>query len=127
MLGPTAFPPIGDLPYLLTLPGYGFYWFRLSREAQAPAWHEERLPREDAPVLVLVDRWNSFFPEHVAPWRSGLATRLRSQLEERVLPQYIAGQRWYAAKGARHLARSPLRPCHLERKDRGLARGPARG
>ncbi|MGB6449647.1 MAG: maltose alpha-D-glucosyltransferase, partial [Steroidobacteraceae bacterium] len=100
MVGSTAFPPIGDLPYLLTLPGYAFYWFRLSREAQAPAWHEERLPREDAPVLVLVDRWNSFFPEHVALWRSGLATRLRSQLEERVLPQYIAGQRWYAAKGA---------------------------
>jgi maltose alpha-D-glucosyltransferase / alpha-amylase len=100
MIGSTPFPPIGDLPYLLTLPGYAFYWFRLSREAQAPAWHEERLPREDAPVLVLVDRWNSFFPEHVALWRSGLATRLRSQLEERVLPQYIAGQRWYAAKGA---------------------------
>ncbi len=99
MIGRTPFPPIGDLPYLLTLPGYAFYWFRLSREAQAPAWHEERMPREDAPVLVLIDRWNSFFPERVALWRSGLATRLRSQLEERVLPQYIAAQRWFAGKG----------------------------
>src|SRR4029077_17193436 len=36
LLGSTPFPPIGDLPYLLTLPGYGFYWFRLSRAAPAP-------------------------------------------------------------------------------------------
>ena len=48
LLGRSAFPPIGELPYLLTLPGYGFYWFRLSREAQAPPWHDERQPREDA-------------------------------------------------------------------------------
>ncbi|MGH8228736.1 MAG: putative maltokinase, partial [Steroidobacteraceae bacterium] len=98
MIGRTVFPPIGALPYLLTLPGHAFYWFQLSREAQAPAWHDERMPREDAPVLVLVDQWNSFFPEHVALWRSGLATRLRSQLEDRVLPHFIAGQRWYAGK-----------------------------
>ena len=37
LLGRTPFPPIGELPYLLTLPGYGFYWFRLSREAEAPS------------------------------------------------------------------------------------------
>ena len=30
MLGRTTFPPIGDLPYLLTLSAYGFYWFRLT-------------------------------------------------------------------------------------------------
>ena len=29
MLGRTPFPPIGELPYLLTLGAYGFYWFRL--------------------------------------------------------------------------------------------------
>ncbi|HXS27578.1 MAG TPA: maltose alpha-D-glucosyltransferase [Steroidobacteraceae bacterium] len=100
MLGRTAFPPIGELPYLLTMPGHAFYWFRLSREAEAPAWHEERLAREDTPVLVLIDRWNSFFPEQVALWRGGLAARLRSQLEDRVLPGYLAVQRWYAGKGA---------------------------
>ena len=27
MLGDSLFPPIGQLPYLLTLPPYGFYWF----------------------------------------------------------------------------------------------------
>ena len=27
--GNTRFPPIGELPYLVTLSGYGFYWFNL--------------------------------------------------------------------------------------------------
>jgi maltose alpha-D-glucosyltransferase/alpha-amylase len=29
LLGGVRFPVIGELPYLLTLGGYGFYWFRL--------------------------------------------------------------------------------------------------
>ncbi|WP_433182255.1 maltose alpha-D-glucosyltransferase [Actinoallomurus sp. CA-150999] len=29
-MGGVQFPPIGELPYLLTLPGHGFYWFLLS-------------------------------------------------------------------------------------------------
>ena len=33
MLGYTPFPPIGELPYFLTLGGYGFYWFELRRGA----------------------------------------------------------------------------------------------
>ncbi len=28
-MGGVAFPPVGDFPYLLTLPGHGFYWFQL--------------------------------------------------------------------------------------------------
>jgi maltose alpha-D-glucosyltransferase/alpha-amylase len=28
-MGGVTFPPIGELPYLLTLPGHGFYWFQL--------------------------------------------------------------------------------------------------
>jgi maltose alpha-D-glucosyltransferase/alpha-amylase len=31
MLGGSSFPPIGELPYLLTLGGHGFYWLRLSK------------------------------------------------------------------------------------------------
>ncbi|WP_206426138.1 maltose alpha-D-glucosyltransferase [Nakamurella antarctica] len=30
LTGGTAFPPVGELPYLLTLPGHGFYWFELT-------------------------------------------------------------------------------------------------
>jgi maltose alpha-D-glucosyltransferase/alpha-amylase len=32
MLGQTAFPRIGELPYLLTFGPRGFYWFRLRRD-----------------------------------------------------------------------------------------------
>ncbi|HEX5460053.1 MAG TPA: maltose alpha-D-glucosyltransferase [Steroidobacteraceae bacterium] len=115
LLGRTPFPPVGELPYLLTLPAYGFYWFRLSREATPPPWHDERLQREDLPVLVLVEGWNSFFPDKVASWRAGLARRLRTQLEERIVPQYIAAQRWFAGKGASIAATRLLD--HTERQD----------
>ncbi|MEO6956831.1 MAG: alpha-glucosidase C-terminal domain-containing protein, partial [Antricoccus sp.] len=30
MFGGVEFPALGELPYLLTLAGYGFYWFRLT-------------------------------------------------------------------------------------------------
>src|SRR5882724_3451905 len=100
LLGRAPFPPIGDTPYLLTLPGHAFFWFRLSREAEAPPWHDERLAPQDLPVLVLIEAWNSFFPERVAPWRTGPATRLRAQLESRVVAQFISSQRWYADKAA---------------------------
>jgi len=99
LLGRAAFPPIGELPYLLTLPGYAFYWFRLSREAEAPPWHDERAAREDLPVLVLIQGWSSFFPERVAPWRANLASALRAQLEGRVVAGFLATQRWAAPAG----------------------------
>jgi maltose alpha-D-glucosyltransferase/alpha-amylase len=100
MLGDTPFPPIGDLPYFLTLPGYGFYWFRLSRDVPAPSWHEERLAREDLPVLVLSDGWSGLWPSTAAQWRMAAAARMRADLQDSVLPRYVAGQRWFAGKGA---------------------------
>jgi maltose alpha-D-glucosyltransferase / alpha-amylase len=99
MLGRTSFPPIGELPYLLTLPAHGFYWFRLSTDAPAPEWHKDMLVSDEAPVLVLFDNWTSFFRDKVVPWRIGMAEQLRAQLENEVLPRFIASQRWYAAKG----------------------------
>ena len=78
MLGRTAFPPIGELPYLLTLPAHGFYWFRLAsaEQVEAPHWHEERVLRDDLPVLVLFDGWTSFFRDRVVPWRIGMAQKV---------------------------------------------------
>jgi maltose alpha-D-glucosyltransferase/alpha-amylase len=99
LMGRTAFPPIGELPYLLTLHGHGFFWFRLEKNGEVPAWHEERLPPEELPMLVLFDGWNSFFRDRVVPWRIGMAERVRDQLERDALPRFLAAQRWYAAKG----------------------------
>ncbi|MBO2457133.1 alpha-glucosidase C-terminal domain-containing protein, partial [Actinomadura violacea] len=36
-MGGVQFPAIGELPYLLTLPGHGFYWFQLTPPDVAPA------------------------------------------------------------------------------------------
>ena len=98
MIGRNAFPPVGDLPYMLTLPAYGFFWFRLSADAEPPRWHTERLPVEDLQVLVLFDSWNSFFRGRVVPWRITMVEKTRTQLERELLPRYLLRQRWYAAK-----------------------------
>ena len=99
MMGRIAFPAIGELPYLLTLPGHGFYWFSLTLGEEAPEGHEEAVPRGDLPMLVLFDGWHSFFRDRVVPWRVALAERTRIQLEADVLPGFLSAQRWYAAKG----------------------------
>jgi maltose alpha-D-glucosyltransferase / alpha-amylase len=98
LLGRTSFPPIGDLPYLLTLPAHSFYWFRLAADADAPSWHTQMIVPDEVPILVLFDGWLSFFSEKVMPWRIRMAEQLRKRLEAEVLPRYIEAQRWYASK-----------------------------
>jgi maltose alpha-D-glucosyltransferase/alpha-amylase len=99
MLGRTAFPPIGELPYLLTISAYGFYWFRLTTDAEVPSWHEQIVSIDERPVLVLFDGWASLFRDRVVPWRIGIAEKTRAQFETDTLPRFIETQRWYAAKG----------------------------
>ena len=101
MLGRNAFPPIGDLPYLLTLPAHAFYWFRLAADADAPSWHTEVLPAEDRPVLVLFDGWNSLFRDQVVPWRIGLALRVREQFETDTLARYVEACLLYTSPSPR--------------------------
>ena len=99
IVGEVSFPPIGELPYMLTLPGHAFYWFRLASDAASPPWHIDQLPREDLPAFVLFDGWTSFFRERVVPWRIRMAEQLREQLERDVLPAYLATRRWYTDDG----------------------------
>ncbi len=99
MLGRTTFPPIGDMPYLLTIAAHGFYWFRLTTDAEAPAWHEPVFSIDERPVVVLFDGWSTLFRDRVMPWRIGMAEKTRLQFETDTLPRFIETQRWYAAKG----------------------------
>jgi maltose alpha-D-glucosyltransferase/alpha-amylase len=99
MLGRTTFPPVGDLPYLLTISAYGFFWFKLTANAEAPSWHEHIFSIDERPVLVLFDGWSSLFRDRVVPWRIGMAEKTRLQFETDTLPRFIESQRWYAAKG----------------------------
>jgi maltose alpha-D-glucosyltransferase/alpha-amylase len=91
MLGRSAFPPIGSLPYLLTLPPYGFFWFTLAEAQAAPAWHTASpatLP--EFVTFVLREDFRPAF-EHEA----------RTVFEEQVLPAYLPLRPWYRAGGGR--------------------------
>ena len=99
MLGRTAFPPIGELPYLLTIAAHGFYWFRLATDTAEPHWHQGAAALEERPVLVLFDGWTSLFRDQVMPWRIGMAERIREQFECETLPRHLADQRWFAPRG----------------------------
>lgn len=95
MGGHIAFPPLSELPYLLTLPGYGFFWFRLATNVAPPDWHANRRPVDDLPVLVLFDGWNSLFRDRVVPWRIAMAAKTLAQLETALMPRFMARQRWF--------------------------------
>ncbi|MGA9266449.1 MAG: maltose alpha-D-glucosyltransferase [Rhodomicrobium sp.] len=82
LTGGTSFPRVGDLPYLLTLPGYGFYWFELT---SVPV-EAERL----APALFTLVLTGS--RESLLRGREGRA------FEANALPGFLAGQRWFARK-----------------------------
>jgi maltose alpha-D-glucosyltransferase/alpha-amylase len=100
LLGRTPFPPVGELPYLLTLPAHGFYWFRLAADVEVPRWHAEHLAPDEAPVLVLFDGWTSLFRDRVLPWRIGMAEKTRRQFETEIVARFVEAQRWYVTKGA---------------------------
>jgi maltose alpha-D-glucosyltransferase/alpha-amylase len=96
LMGRNAFPPIGDLPYLLTLPGHGFFWLRLADSAEVPAWHVERLEASELPMLVLSGGLRTFTAEPQDVTGKGIALRALHELERRVLPGFLGARRWFA-------------------------------
>jgi maltose alpha-D-glucosyltransferase/alpha-amylase len=102
LLGRTTFPPIGELPYLLTLPAWGFYWFSLAASAPIPEWHDERPVRADMPMLVIPEGLKAMLSTKEgadSDIRTLMARRMREQLERDVLPAFLSAQRWFAGKG----------------------------
>jgi maltose alpha-D-glucosyltransferase/alpha-amylase len=102
LLGRTAFPPIGELPYLLTLQGHGFYAFRLASDLDAPSWHQDQLPTRELPLLVLTDGWDTFDDDAnpaTSAVRRAIAARTQDRLQHEVLVPYLLGARWFADKG----------------------------
>ena len=101
MLGRTTFPAIGELPYMITLAPYGFYWFRLTEkpaETRSPAV----VPEFETLVVPLGAVWESL-------------GRTRGVFERDVLPQHLALARWFpehaqAAITAKLLGAVPCAP-----------------
>ncbi len=100
LLGGTAFPPVGQLPYLLTLKGYGTYGFRLAADAEVPYWHEERASRPELPVLVLTEGWMTLSggPADASVVRRTIAAATAEQLQHKVIGPYFATKRWFMGR-----------------------------
>jgi maltose alpha-D-glucosyltransferase/alpha-amylase len=100
LLGRNAFPPIGELPYFLTLPAHGFFWLLLSDEAAPPSWHVERMPATELPVLVLTEGMATLLPESAHAAERGLVVRRTLQhLEQEVMPEFLRPRAWLARDG----------------------------
>jgi maltose alpha-D-glucosyltransferase/alpha-amylase len=84
MFGRVAFPPIGELPYLLTLGPHSFFWFTL--EARPSSEITVSTPTVEVPTLKVNGDWGQLFQEEDA---TALAA---------VLPEYLKGRRWFGGK-----------------------------
>lgn len=92
LTGMSAFPPIGQLTYLLTLPPYGFFWFKLSGETDVdgPSWRTE--PPEQLPdfvTIVMRQELTQLLED----------TSIQETISREILPSYLARRRWFASKG----------------------------
>jgi maltose alpha-D-glucosyltransferase / alpha-amylase len=81
VLGGTRFPPVGRLPYLLTLGPYGFVWLSLEGDS-ADVTATGGIPT----AIPVTGAWETIF-----------AGRERSGLE-RVLRTWLRSRRWFAGK-----------------------------
>jgi maltose alpha-D-glucosyltransferase / alpha-amylase len=78
LFGHQEFPPIGDLPYFVTLGPHGFYWFALECDPE-----QVSAPR---PLFQVSGGWDNLFE---GPSRRQF---------EAFLPHYISGRRWFGQK-----------------------------
>ncbi|HYH70912.1 MAG TPA: maltose alpha-D-glucosyltransferase [Methyloceanibacter sp.] len=92
LTGRSFFPSIGTLPYLLTLPAYGFYWFELADQARLPTLQVvDPEPLPELETLVLDAGWDLVESQREDQVR---LDRFNRQL----LPVYLKNQRWFDAK-----------------------------
>jgi maltose alpha-D-glucosyltransferase / alpha-amylase len=98
LLGRTAFPPVGDPAYRLTLPGYGFYWLALAASGELAGWHQPTTEPLPEFITIVLD----------GSWRAISESRGGRDLARQVLPEYLPKQSWFkdpAVEGVR-LARA---------------------
>src|SRR5437870_2029216 len=88
MLGRTRFPAIGELPYMITLSPYGFYWFQLQERDKSEPVVPRAVPEFETLVVPLNATWVSL-------------ARERGVFERDVLPGHLARTRWYPERSAK--------------------------
>jgi maltose alpha-D-glucosyltransferase/alpha-amylase len=88
MLGRTRFPAIGELPYMITLAPYGFYWFELQERDKSEPVVQRAVPEFETLVVPVTATWVSL-------------ARERGVFERDVLPGYLSRSRWYPERSAK--------------------------
>jgi maltose alpha-D-glucosyltransferase/alpha-amylase len=88
MLGRTRFPAIGELPYMITLAPYGFYWFELQEPDKSVPVTPRAVPEFETLVVPVNATWVSL-------------ARERGIFERDVLPTHLARTRWYPERSAK--------------------------
>ncbi len=83
----NEFPPIGELPYLLTLGPHAFYWFALAPSGTDKRARDARLAGRELPVLRIRGGWERLF-------HSSNQAAL-----EALLPEFLALRRMGSALG----------------------------
>ena len=86
IFGRSEFPPIGELPYFLTLGPHSFYWFSLEPKPAARIQAEEVDRAVQLPLLTVAGSWDRI-----------LQGRNKAALEG-LLPAYIKARRWFGGK-----------------------------
>jgi len=89
MFGRVDFPPIGDLPYFITLGPHSFYWF--SVEPQRVEGGTVGKPGTESKIPTLKVRGS---------WERILQNQQRDALI-RTLPDYMRARRWFRSKARR--------------------------
>ncbi len=84
--GHNPFPPIGDLPYLLTLGPHSFYWFSL----EPPTAADEPVAAHAAPSVHIGAEWKD----------AAVRGKTKAALEH-ALPSYLQDRRWFGGKAQR--------------------------
>lgn len=90
MLGRTRFPAIGELPYMITLGPYGFYWFQLTERDKSEPVVPRAVPEFETLVVPVNSNWVSL-------------ARERGVFERDVLPGFLSRTRWYPEHNPKHI------------------------
>jgi maltose alpha-D-glucosyltransferase/alpha-amylase len=92
LVGNMPFPPIGDLPYFLTLGPYGFYWFEIQAERRpTEAYRLRPAPSAAEPVELVVLALRDDGP-------SLFQGRALATLRLQVLPRHLRQRRWFGGR-----------------------------
>jgi len=89
LFGGTPFPPVGELPYFLTLGPHSFYWFKLAAPGTEPAGVDEAGPVSTRPIITADEFWEECFAGRARP------------VFEAALHAYLLTRRWFVGRGRR--------------------------